>query len=140
DLENQQIGRLEQALQGRTSGLTIASNSGAPGAAATVRERGATSLKESASETLYVVEGVVVSGGGIDYMNTNDIDSMEVLKDAASAAIYGARSSAGVILITTKKGQSGQIRVNYNGYLGTQSPAKKLDLLDAQEYAGLRNE
>lgn len=140
DLENQQIGRLEQALQGRTSGLTIASNSGAPGAAATVRVRGATSLNESASNPLYVVDGVVVSGGGIDYLNPNDIASMEVLKDAASAAIYGARSSAGVILITTKKGQSGEIRVNYNGYMGTQSPAKKLDLLNSQEYAGLRNE
>lgn len=140
DLENQQIGRLEQALQGRTSGLTIASNSGAPGAAATVRVRGATSLNESASNPLYVVDGVVVDGGGIDYLNPNDIASMEVLKDAASAAIYGARSSAGVILITTKKGTSGEIRVNYNGYIGTQSPAKKLNLLNAQEYASLRNE
>src|SRR5690554_2525390 len=140
DLENQQIGRLEQALQGRTSGLTIASNSGAPGAAATVRVRGATSLNESASNPLYVVDGVVVEGGTIDYLNPSDIESMEVLKDAASAAIYGARSSAGVILITTKKGKSGELRVNYNGYLGTQAPAKKLDLLNAMEYASLRNE
>jgi TonB-linked SusC/RagA family outer membrane protein len=140
DLENQQIGRLEQALQGRTSGLTIASSSGAPGAAATVRVRGATSLNESASNPLYVVDGVVVEGGTMDYLNPNDIESMEVLKDAASAAVYGARSSAGVILITTKKGQSGEVRVNYNGYLGTQAPAKKLDLLDGMEYATLRNE
>ena len=140
DLENQQIGRLEQALQGRTSGLTIASNSGAPGAAATVRVRGATSLNESASNPLYVVDGVVVEGGTIDYLNPSDIESMEVLKDAASAAIYGARSSAGVILITTKQGTSGELRVNYNGYLGAQAPAKKLDLLNAMEYATLRNE
>src|SRR5690606_15308583 len=95
DLQNQQIGRVEQALQGRTSGLTIASSSGAPGSAATVRVRGATSLNEGASDPLYVVDGVVVDIGGIDYLNPSDIESIEVLKDAASAAIYGARSSAG---------------------------------------------
>jgi len=140
DLQNQQIGRVEQALQGRTSGLTIASSSGAPGSAATVRVRGATSLNEGASDPLYVVDGVVVDIGGIDYLNPSDIESIEVLKDAASAAIYGARSSAGVILVTTKKGSSGAVRLSYNGYLGTQAPAKKLSLLDAIQYATLMNE
>ncbi len=140
DLQNQQIGRVEQALQGRTSGLTIASSSGAPGSAATVRVRGATSLNEGASDPLYVVDGVVVDIGGIDYLNPNDIESIEVLKDAASAAIYGARSSAGVILVTTKKGSSGAVTLSYNGYLGTQAPAKKLSLLDATQYATLMNE
>ncbi len=140
DLENQQIGRLEQALQGRASGLTIASSSGAPGSQATVRIRGTTSLNEGASNPLYVVDGVVVGTGGIDYLNPSDIESIEVLKDAASAAIYGARSSAGVILVTTKKGTAGSIRVNYSGYYGTQAPAKKLDLLDASQYATLMNE
>jgi len=140
DLENQQIGRVEQALQGRTSGLTIASTSGAPGSASTVRVRGTTSLNGAASNPLYVVDGVVVDIGGIDYLNPNDIESIEVLKDAASAAIYGARSSAGVILITTKKGKAGNIRINYNAYSGIQAPAKKLDLLDAAQYAQLSNE
>ena len=140
DLENQQIGRLESALQGRASGLTIASSSGAPGSEATVRIRGTTSLNEGASNPLYVVDGVVVGNGGIDYLNPSDIESIEVLKDAASAAIYGARSSAGVILVTTKKGKSGGIQVNYNGYYGTQSPAKRLDLLNANQYATLINE
>ena len=140
DLENQQIGRLEQALQGRASGLTIASSSGAPGSQATVRIRGTTSLNEGASNPLYVVDGVVVGTGGIDYLNPSDVESIEVLKDAASAAIYGARSSAGVILVTTKKGTSGGIRVNYSGYFGSQAPAKKLDLLDASQYATLMNE
>ncbi len=140
DLENQQIGRLEQALQGRASGLTIAASSGAPGSTATVRIRGTTSLNEGASNPLYVVDGVVVGTGGIDYLNPSDIESIEVLKDAASAAIYGARSSAGVILVTTKKGTSGGIRVNYSGYYGSQAPAKKLDLLDATQYATLINE
>ena len=140
DLENQQIGNLEQALQGRASGLTIASNSGAPGSAATVTIRGTTSLNDGANDPLYVVDGIVVGSGGIDYLNPNDIESIEVLKDAASAAIYGARSSAGVILVTTKKGKAGGIRVNYNGYYGTQAPAKKLKLLNASQYANLINE
>lgn len=140
DFENQQIARVEQALQGRTSGLTIASSSGAPGAEATVRIRGATSLNEGASDPLYVVDGVVVSIGRIDYLNPSDIESIEVLKDAASAAIYGARSSAGVILVTTKKGREGGLQINYNGYYGTQAPAKKLDLLNARQYATLINE
>ncbi|GEO07101.1 SusC/RagA family TonB-linked outer membrane protein [Adhaeribacter aerolatus] len=139
ELENQQIGRVEQALQGRTSGLTIASSSGAPGAASSVRVRGATSLND-ANDPLYVVDGVVVGDGGINYLNPNDIESIEVLKDAASAAIYGARSSAGVILVTTKRGKTGTINVNYNAYYGTQAPARKLDLLDATQYATLINE
>ncbi len=140
DLENQQIGRVEQALQGRTSGLTIVSSSGSPGAAATVRVRGTTSLNGAASNPLYVVDGVVVDIGGIDYLNPSDIESIEVLKDAASAAIYGARSSAGVILVTTKKGKAGTMRVNYTGYRGIQAPAKKLNVLNATQYAQLSNE
>ncbi len=137
DLENQQITRVEQALQGRTSGVTVASNSGAPGAESTVRVRGITTLNNNSP--LYVVDGVVVNGG-IDYLNQSDIESIEVLKDAASAAIYGTRGAAGVILVTTKKGKEGSIRVNYNGYIGTQAPSRKLDLLNATEYATLRNE
>lgn len=140
DLDNQQVSRVEQALQGRASGLTIASNSGAPGTPATVRVRGTTSLNEGASNPLYVVDGVVVGTGGIDYLNPGDIESIEVLKDAASAAIYGARSSAGVILVTTKKGKAGSMRVAYSGYYGTQAPAQKLKLLDATQYATLINE
>jgi TonB-dependent starch-binding outer membrane protein SusC len=137
DLENQQIVRVEQALQGRTSGVTVATNSGAPGAASTVRVRGLTTLNNN--EPLYVVDGVVVSGG-IDYLNQSDIESIEVLKDAASAAIYGTRGAAGVILVTTKKGRQGSVRVNYNAYVGTQAPVRKLDLLNATQYATLRNE
>lgn len=140
DLENQQIGRLEQALQGRTSGLTIASSSGSPGAESTVTIRGATSLNPGANSPLYVVDGVVVGGSNVDFLSPNDIASIEILKDAASAAIYGARSSAGVILITTKKGQKGGIQFSYDGYVGTQSPDRKLDLLNSEQYATLINE
>lgn len=138
DLQSMPINRLEEALQGRTSGLTIASNSGQPGSAATVRVRGVTTLNNN--DPLYVVDGVVVDNGGIGYLNQSDIESIEVLKDAASQAIYGARAAAGVILVTTKKGKAGGIRVNYNGYIGVQAPAKKLDLLDATQYATIRNE
>ncbi|HET8736823.1 MAG TPA: TonB-dependent receptor [Pricia sp.] len=140
DLENQQVTRVEDALKGRTSGVTVASNSGAPGAASTVRIRGTTSLNEGASDPLYVVDGVVVGTGGIDYLNSSDIASIEVLKDAASAAIYGARSSAGVILVTTKQGKSGSLKVSYNGYYGLQAPSRRLDLLNAAQYARIRNE
>jgi TonB-linked SusC/RagA family outer membrane protein len=138
DLENMQITRVEHALQGRTSGVTIASSSGQPGASSTVRVRGTTSINNS--EPLYVVDGVPVDVGGIDYLNAADIESIEVLKDAASAAIYGARAASGVILVTTKKGKSGSMRVSYNAYLGTQAPAHKIDMLNATEYAILRNE
>lgn len=141
DLENMPITRVEQALQGRTSGITIAASSGQPGASSTVRVRGTTSI--NVSDPLYVIDGVPIDIGGLDYLNTADIESIEVLKDAASAAIYGTRAANGVILVTTRKGKTGEeapMRINYNGYIGTQSPAKKLDLLNAQNYAMLRNE
>ncbi|MBS4057292.1 MAG: TonB-dependent receptor [Bacteroidales bacterium] len=141
DLKNMPIMRVEQALQGRTSGVTIAASSGQPGAGATVRVRGTTNINYS--DPLYVVDGVPVDVGGIDYLSTSDIESMEVLKDAASAAIYGTRAANGVILITTrhgKTGTSGDMRINYNAYFGTQAPARKLDMLNATEYATLRNE
>lgn len=138
DLESQPVYRLENALQGRTSGVTIAASSGQPGSASTVRIRGTTSINNS--DPLYVVDGVPLDGGGLDYLNQSDIESIEVLKDAASAAIYGARSASGVILVTTKKGKNGEMRVNYNGYYGGQAPARKLHMLDATQYATLRNE
>ncbi len=138
DLESKPISRIEQALQGRTSGVTIAASSGAPGAGSTVRVRGTTNFNYS--DPLYVVDGTPVDVGGIDYLNAADIESIEILKDAASAAIYGTRAANGVIIVTTKKGSSGSMRLNYHTYFGTQSPAKKLDLLNATEYATIRNE
>jgi TonB-linked SusC/RagA family outer membrane protein len=142
DLATMPITRIEQALQGRTSGLTIAANSGQPGSQATVRVRGITTLsdEQGGNNPLWVVDGVVVDNGGIGYLNQSDIESIEVLKDAASQAIYGARGAAGVILVTTKRGKEGKINVNYNGFFGTSAPARKLDLLNATQYATLRNE
>ncbi len=138
ELEDLPITRVEQSLQGRVSGLTIAANSGQPGSSSTIRVRGITTFGNN--EPLWVVDGVVVDAGGIGYLNQSDIASVEVLKDAASQAIYGARAATGVILITTKKGQSGKLSVNYNGYAGVSAPARKLDLLNAEQYATLINE
>ncbi len=137
DLEDMPNLRIEQSLQGRTSGVRVTSDSGQPGEGSTVRIRGTTTIGNS--NPLYVVDGVVV-GGGIDYLNQSDIESIEVLKDAASAGIYGARAANGVILVTTKSGSAGSMSVNYSGYYGTQAPWKQLSFLNAEEYATLMNE
>ena len=139
DLEKVAPGRVDQALQGRVSGVTIASNSGQPGDAATIRVRGITTFG-SGNNPLWVVDGVVVDAGGIGYLNQNDIESIEVLKDAASSAIYGTRAATGVIMVTTKKGSEGNLTVNYNGFYGTSGPAKVLKLLNATQYGALMNE
>lgn len=129
--------RTEQALQGRTAGVQVIQNSGSPGSGLTVRVRGVGTINNS--DPLYLVDGVPVEG--IDHINPNDIASISVLKDAASAAIYGARGANGVVLITTKDGdfdQKGSIA--YDGYYGTQEAWKTLNLLNAREYAIISNE
>ena len=131
------VSRIEQSLLGRTAGVRVTTGSGQPGEGATVRIRGTTSINNS--EPLYVVDGIPV-GGGIDYLNQADIESIEVLKDAASAAIYGARAAAGVILVTTKQGKEGKTAITYNAYWGQQAPSRKLALLNARQYATLMNE
>ena len=138
DLQNIPNGRIEQSLQGRVAGVTIMQNSGQPGSASTIQIRGVTTFNNN--NPLWVVDGVVVDAGGIGYINQSDIESIEVLKDAASAAIYGTRAAGGVILVTTKKGKAGKTLVTYNGYYGTSAPAKVLDMLNATQYAVLRNE
>ena len=138
DLENLPIERVEQALQGRVSGVVIAADAGQPGSSSTVRVRGITTLGNN--NPLWVIDGVVVDSGGIGYLNQSDIESIEVLKDAASLAIYGARSAGGVILITTKQGRQGKISVGYTGFTGISAASKKLDLLNAAEYGAISNE
>lgn len=142
DIENIPNGRIEQALQGRVSGVTIAANSGQPGSASTIRVRGITTFdtQEGGNNPLWIVDGVVVDSGGIGFVNQSDIESIEVLKDAASLAIYGARAASGVIMITTKKGKSGKISVNYNGFIGVSAPENTLKLLNATQYGALMNE
>lgn len=137
ELEDMQVGRLEQALQGRTSGVRITQGSGAPGSGSVIRVRGTSSI--NASNPLYVVDNVIIDGG-IDFLNPNDIESISVLKDAASAAIYGSRGANGVVLVTTKSGKAGKMRINYNAYYGVQNPWKKVPLLNAREYAIIQNE
>ena len=129
--------RTEQALQGRIAGVQVAQNSGSPGSALTVRIRGVGTINNS--DPLYIVDGIPVDG--IDFLNPNDIESINVLKDAASAAIYGARGANGVVLITTKGGKINQSgKVSYDAYYGVQSPWKQMNLLNAREYAILSNE
>ena len=119
-------------LQGRASGVTVVEN-GVPGAESRVRIRGLGSFNNN--NPLYVVDGVQTSS--IAGLNPNDIESMQVLKDAASASIYGVRSSNGVIVITTKKGRKKGVNVTYDMYYGTQNPGKGFDLLNATEEAQL---
>ncbi len=129
--------RTEQALQGRTAGVQVSQNSGSPGSPLTVRVRGTSTINNS--DPLYIVDGVPVDG--IDFLNPNDIESINVLKDAASSAIYGARGANGVVLITTKGGKRNQEGViSYDAYYGVQQPWKKMNLLDARQYAILQNE
>ncbi len=130
DMVNRTITRPEQALQGKTAGVQIIQTSGAPGASPQVRVRGYSS--NSSSSPLFIVDGVRSTNiGGLD---PNDIESMEVLKDAASAAIYGAEAGNGVILITTRKGKSGVSKVTYSYQYLTQSLARIPEMLNAQEY------
>ncbi len=139
ELERTHDMRVTQALQGKTSGVVISNNSGQPGDQVSVRIRGIGTNGDA--EPLYIVDGLPMSGAGIDFLNSSDVESIEILKDAASAAIYGARGANGVILITTKSGQQGEkFTVNYDGYYGVQNPWKKLSVLNAQEYVTLINE
>jgi TonB-linked SusC/RagA family outer membrane protein len=130
--------RVNQALQGKTAGVVIMNNSGQPGDFVSVRIRGIGTNGDA--EPLYIVDGLPTNGYGIDYLSPSDIESVEVLKDAASAAIYGARAANGVILITTKRGGTGKTQVTYENYLGVQNPWRKLDVLGRDQYFMLQNE
>ena len=127
-----------QSLAGRASGVNVSQNTGAPGAAISVRIRGTNSIQGS-NEPLYVVDGFPYSSSPT-LLNNADIESVEVLKDASATAIYGSRGANGVVLITTKKGKSGKVVVDYDGYYGMQTLRKKLDLMNATEYANFYNE
>jgi TonB-dependent starch-binding outer membrane protein SusC len=128
--------RLEQALQGQTPGVQVTNTSGQPGEALRVLIRGAGTINDA--NPLYIVDNVPTND--ISYLNPNAIERVDVLKDAASAAIYGARAANGVVLITTKKGTPGKTTIAYDGYYGVQNPYKKLDLLNGREYAVIMNE
>jgi TonB-dependent starch-binding outer membrane protein SusC len=145
---------LDQALQGRIAGVQITQNSGQPGGAASVRIRGASSITGS-SEPLYVIDGIPFQGDGIQTagfdwsggangqsrvnplstINPNDIVSIEVLKDASASAIYGARASNGVVLITTKRGSEGESKLSYNTFYALQSVPKTIEMMDLPNFA-----
>lgn len=128
--------RIEQALQGKTAGVQVISNSGQPGDGLTVRVRGVGT--NGSADPIYIVDGMPV--GGIDYLNPTDIESVQVLKDASATAIYGARGANGVVLITTKSGVKGKMAVNYDYSFGYQNPWRKVSLLNSKEYAIIMNE
>lgn len=121
---------ISQALQGRAAGVTVTTGSGQPGEAATIRIRGIGSAI-AGNDPLYVVDGVITSD--ISFLPANDIESMEILKDASAAAIYGSRGANGVIIITTKSGKQGKANISFDAYWGIQNRWKKLDLMSADE-------
>lgn len=146
DLLQTPVTNVAQGLQARVAGVQITQNSGAPGGNISVRVRGTNSINGT-SEPLYVIDGIQVSNGGgindvspLSTINPNDIESIEVLKDASATAIYGARGSNGVVLITTKRGKSGTTRVTIDSYYGEQEIRKTLDVLNAAQFAQLENE
>ncbi|KIQ24976.1 TonB-dependent receptor [Flavobacterium sp. MEB061] len=145
----------DNLLRGAISGVVVTQSSGRPGASSSVRIRGGNSIT-AGNEPLYVVDGILIyndnnnSSAGVSFagasvnvlstINPADIESIEVLKDASATAIYGSRGANGVVIITTKKGTKGQDNISYQGYFGVQSVSKKLDLMNASQWASLRND
>ena len=137
DIAALNTGTAMQALQGTTAGVSITRDNGSPGAGTRVTIRGLGTVGNS--DPLYIVDGVAV--GNIDYLSSSDIESIDVLKDAASAAIYGSRAANGVVLVTTIKGRKGRpARVSFDSYYGMQNIYKNLDPLNAQEYMYIMDE
>jgi len=141
----------DKKLQGRVSGVQVTTLSGQPGGATSVKIRGGNSIM-AGNEPLYVIDGVLMEsqqnfswiGGpaenGLSSINPNDIESMEILKDASATAIYGARGANGVVIITTKKGQKGKDKITFSAYVGMQQKASSVDVMNATQYAILYDE
>ena len=138
DLEGKTRLRAEDALKGMAAGVSVTSASGQPGSKSLIRIRGIGTINDS--EPLYIIDGMPTNQDGMESVNPEDIESIEVLKDAASGAIYGARAANGVILVTTKKGKIGKAQINYNFSTGWQSAWKRRDVTGATDYAILQNE
>lgn len=155
ELERTPMQSIDQGLVGRAAGVVVTQTSGMPGATASIRVRGTTSL-QGGNEPLYVIDGFPIYAGSgygntsgtgnrerissMATLNPNDIESIEILKDASATSIYGARAANGVVLITTKTGKSGQDQISFNAYYGVQEVVQKLDVMNALEYADLVNE
>lgn len=149
-IQKQAISSFDQGLQGKVAGVQVMATSGSPGGVVDIRIRGGNSLT-SGNQPLYVIDGYPVTAGGaaggsgagqnpLATLNPGDIESMEILKDASATSIYGSRGANGVILITTKRGKQGKTTVTYDGYAGFQQVGKKLDMMNATEWAELANE
>jgi TonB-linked SusC/RagA family outer membrane protein len=147
-IANKPVLSFDQALTGKAAGVQINTSSGLVGDVVNIRVRGAASLNNS-SQPLIIIDGVPVTQGNVGQLynpvnaladlNPNDIESVEVLKDASAAAIYGSRASAGVILITTKKGRAGTAKINYDMYVGFNSPSRLMKVLNAEDYTSIIN-
>lgn len=133
DLKYTPVSSVDQMMQGKLSGVNVIPDN-MPGGGVAVRVRGFSTIRNN--DPLYIIDGVPVEGG-INFLNPNDIESMQVLKDASSASIYGARAANGVVIISTKKGKEGTFRVNLDAYVGVQTSAKQMRMLNAQEYGDL---
>ncbi|KJF45709.1 hypothetical protein LH29_10360 [Draconibacterium sediminis] len=142
-IENQPTVRVDQALQGRAAGVEVTSTSGVPGGNAVIRIRGTSSINGN-NNPLYVIDGFIAGTDfNLNNLNVNDIESIEVLKDATALAIYGTRGASGVILITSKNGKNlakGKTQVSVNQYLSYQQTANRIELADSKLYAEYRNE
>ncbi|WP_077923127.1 TonB-dependent receptor [Spirosoma sp. 209] len=138
DIQKLPVSGVDQALQGQVAGLQISQSNGAPGGNTNILIRGIGSIS-GGNEPLFVIDGYPVTNSGIgnplNTINPNDIESIDVLKDASSTAIYGSRGSNGVIMITTKRGKAGKARIEVDAYTGFQQVAKKLDLLNTRDFA-----
>jgi TonB-linked SusC/RagA family outer membrane protein len=137
DIADRPIVNVGEALQGKAAGVEVTSNSGKPGAGLTIRVRGSSSIS-AGNDPLYVVDGVPLTD--ISAFSPDDIESISILKDAASASIYGTRAANGVVVITTKKGVAGKSTINFSTYYGTTSATKMLSVLNAQQYQAYANE
>ncbi len=153
-LREMPVANLDQALQGRLAGVQVTSNSGTPGAATSIRIRGASSIT-SDNEPLYVIDGIPMQGSGTEIAGfdwaggsngqnkvnplaaiaPSDIVSIDVLKDASASAIYGSAGANGVVIVTTRRGKAGEVKINYDGFASVSSIPKKLDMMDLRQYA-----
>lgn len=138
DINNVPTIRLDQALTGKVSGVHVTNTSGEPGAATNILIRGGNSISAS-NQPLYVIDGFI-GAGDLNMIDPNDIESIEILKDAAATSIYGARGANGVVIVTTKRGQEGGNNVTINAYVGIQEVAKRLEMMNAREYAEMLNQ
>ncbi len=127
------VAGIDQALQGKAAGVTVMSNSGTPGGSSSIRIRGTGSLYSS-NEPLFVLDGIPVGSDVVNLINPNDVENVEVLKDASAAAIYGSRGANGVILVTTKRGKAGTPKINFDSYFGIKHTPKNYEMGDAAQY------